>query len=436
MRWRARLMLGALVAHAVCMPPQLTAGELQTEPGAPVGCLELGGAINLALARDYRIQRAAALRDAATARVDVERAAGRPQVSTFIRSGLGNGAGIRADNEFDNRVGVRGSQLLFDFGRTGLAVSAARQRALGEQEKIRLAQFESAFEVGQRLVAMARSSEKIDATAAIKSYYERDASQVNRRLEFGLLKASEASGIRAEYARAAARDAEQRLRLEQERAALASLVGQTETCVAHQNVERALRTAQPGELALAIDEAEQVSPVLASRRLEIEAAQLDARRAGRENLPSIALSGTSAFDFNSGFNDRPQSRIGFDVSTPIYQGGEVGARTRIANAETRMLEAEYSEERRLLSDEVTLSWLRVRDLAAISQLNDANRLALAEQAAATEREYAQGLVTLTELIDIRRNEYEGKIAEIDARHDLLIERLRLLHLTGRLIEGR
>ena len=76
----------------------------------------------------------------------------------------------------------------------------------------------------------------------------------------------------------------------------------------------------------------------------------------------------------------------------------------------------------------------MRDLAPIAELNRQTVSELGHQAAAVEREYGAGLATLTDLVEVRRNEYAARLTEIDARYDLLLERLRLLRLTAGLDE--
>jgi outer membrane protein TolC len=97
---------------------------------------------------------------------------------------------------------------------------------------------------------------------------------------------------------------------------------------------------------------------------------------------------------------------------------------------------EVADARRSLLQEVTVSWTRLRDLGPVAELDRQTYVALAEQAAAIEREYDAGLVTLTELIEARQDEHQARLTEIETRYELLEERLRLLQLTARLANPR
>jgi outer membrane protein len=413
----------------LCLP---AAAHAQAQ--ASQACVGLAQAITLATSSDPRIGRADAAMDRARAQVRIERAGARPQLSAFVRSGVGDGNGVQVDNEFDNRVGVRVSQRLFSFGRTRLAIDAAQLRADGEREGIRGTRLAVASDVGQRYLGIARATEKVAAAITMIDYYARDSEQVGRRLQAGLLKQSEASGIRAEAARARARAAEERLRVEQERTALETLIGQPAACILPNGSDMIAQMPQPPGLADALAEAEQRSPALAARAAEAAAARLDRTREARRGLPDVGVSGASALDFNRspGGLDRV-SRVGIDVTAPLYQGGQINGRRDAAAAQARLLDFELAAEQRDLANEVSIAWLRIRDLAPVAELNRETLAALREQAAAVEREYENGLVTLTDLIEIRRNEYNGRLAEIDARYDVTFERLRLLRLTGRLL---
>jgi adhesin transport system outer membrane protein len=421
-------MIGHLLVMALA-----AAGQSHAE--VPGGCIGLEQAVTLATSGDPRIGRADAAFDRARAQVRIERAAGRPQLSAFARSGIGDGDGVQADNEFDNRLGLRLSQRLYSFGRTGLAVGAAELRAAGEREGIRAARLQVAGEAGERFLLIARGLEKVKAAEAMIAYYAKDAEQVGRRLDAGLLKRSEASGILAEAARARARAAEERLRVEQERTALETLIGVAAPCVVPDAGEAFLRIRQPPALQAALSEAEARSPAIAARTAEAAAAQLDRKREGRGGLPDIGVSGTSALDFNRDRGIERVSRFGLDVTAPIFQGGQIGGRRDAASAQARLIGYEVQVEKRTVANDVTIAWTRTRDLAPIAELNRQTVAALGDQAVAVEREYEAGLVTLTDLIEVRRNEYTGRLAEIDARYDLLLERLRLLRLTARLLEG-
>lgn len=154
--------------------------------------------------------------------------------------------------------------------------------------------------------------------AGISRYYSLDASEVDRRLELGLLKLSEASGVRAEATRAAATEAEERLLVAQERAALAALLGRDAGCIESARDERFLAARQPPALVEALDEAARRSPALIAGEAELAAATLDRRREARAALPDIGVSGVSALAFGrEGRGIDRTSRIGLDLNAPL-----------------------------------------------------------------------------------------------------------------------
>ena len=425
----------AVLAVALCAAPLPSGAQTGPLPAATSACVTLERAIALSLERDPRIGRAAAGARRAEAQVRVERSNDRPQLSAFARSGFGEGGSIRADNQFDNRAGLRVSQRLYSFGRSQLAIGAAEQRAAGSRYGVRAAELEVVAEASERFLGIQRGEERIAAAEAMSADYERDLAQVDRRLEVGLIKLSEASGLRAEAARARARVVEERLAVQQERTALAAVTG-APACIVAEPEQGMLVGRQPPSLQVALDEADLNSPELSARAAELSAARLDQRREARERLPDIGVSGVVAFDLarnDPNLDGGRSSRLGLDITMPLYQGGRTAARAAAAAGAAESLDFALRSERRLTAQEVEIAWIRTRELAPIAELNGQTLAALQAQAAATEQEYVNGLATLTELIEVRRQEHQGRLADIDARYELMNERLRLLRLTARIV---
>lgn len=83
---------------------------------------------------------------------------------------------------------------------------------------------------------------------------------------------------------------------------------------------------------------------------------------------------------------------------------------------------------------MTVAWTRVKRLKEVLDYQHRAVEAAGAQAGALDREYQWQLVTLGDLIEARRTEYQGALGEIDTRYQLMIERLNLLALTNQLAE--
>ena len=394
-------------------------------------CMALDRVMTLAVGHDARMELAGARVERAEADLSIERSADRPQISAFARTGLGDG--VQADNEFDNRVGVRVSQRLFSFGRGRLSREAATLRERAARFDVDSAREEIAAEAAVHFLAAARAKEEAEASHLMNSYYERAAAEVPRRLGAGLLKRSEATGVQAEYARFRVRRNSAELQIQQQRTRLATMTGVEVECISQESAPDLLRRMLPPTYEAAIDEALDGSPAIRSREANVRAADLDRERLSRARLPDIGVSGTSAL----GFNDRAggwdnANRIGLDINMPIYSGGQISGRTAAAAAELRISESQLEAQRRAVEEETRLAWESIVQLRQVVRLSEEMLEALVAQSAALQEEYENGLVTLTELIEAKQEEFQGRLAEIDARYDLLEQQLQLTRLTGRL----
>ncbi len=428
---RAMLRATASLLAALAQPA-LPAESVQPADAQDTGqCLAFGPAITVASRHDSRAALAQARADRASAELDLEKGTNRPQFSAFARSGIGDG--FQADNEFDNRFGLRVSQRLFSFGRGRLARDAASQREQAAQYDIGTMRTEIAAEAATRFLAAARAEDEAASLAEMNLYYERAAAEAPVRLQAGLLKQSEAVGVEAENARLRVRQSSATLRARQQQTFLSTLIGQMVSCINSPTAPDLLRTLQPPNLDGALSESATASPELRSLQAQVNAAELDRRRLARSRLPEIGVSGTSALNFGNNANGFTNSnRLGLDVNLPLYQGGQIAARTAAAGAEGRIVRAELETRRRAIEEETRIAWLSVSQQREVVRLSEQMLGALTAQTTALQREYDLGLVTLTEVIDAKRQEADGRLAAITARYDLLESQLRLASLTGRI----
>ncbi|MET0238717.1 MAG: TolC family protein [Sphingobium sp.] len=418
-RTAAAMLLAAL---PVAAPAQGTSGQ----------CLAVIPAIVAAATGDPRVGQALAGADRSRAELRIARGAYLPSLSAFNRVGTGVDS-FRAESQLDNRAGLRASQLVFDFGQTDARRAAARARLTGAEERADQQRLDVAAEAAQRHFGIARAEDRVAAAQGMTTYYTRQTGTVDDQLQVGLLKRSEAAAIRAEAARAAASEAEEKLNAEQERTALQTLVQKPVPCVDRQSaaayVGGTLPSALPDVIAVALDR----SPELRSATAAARAAELDVKQEMRSHLPEVSLSGTATYDY--GFEGAPSaraSRIGIDVAMPLLQGGQLAGQTQARQADARAASFELEGRRRRLIENVTLSWTRAERLQEVARLQQQAADAAAVQATALGEEFDARLVTLDELIDARRNEYQLRLASIDALYQWRVERLNLLIYTGQM----
>lgn len=394
-------------------------------------CLAFEDVINAAIARSARIDIAQADLDQRQAERKAASATRLPQLSLRGRAGFGDG--LQADNQLDNRVGLVVSQLLFDFGATRARVSAARARTDEARFSILDTQTIIGFQAAQTYLDSLKAEENLAVTTEIEAYYAQDAAMVERRLQRQLMKQSEASGIRAEYALAKARKARIKLQIRRAQASLSSLLNRPFSCGRTATVSEYFSALQPTDLEGATQKALTTSASINAAQAQIRANQADARNAQRSALPSVSLNGSFTYDYDT-VTDRWNQfeRFGLDVQVPLFQGGQATAQNRAAKARLRRARAQLEEERRVLEEQIALSWAQSVYLEDVAAMQRDARNSFGAVADAVQREYDRGIATIPQLIDAKRDYFNAALSEIETRYEVQSYKLELLANIGSL----
>lgn len=160
----------------------------------------------------------------------------------------------------------------------------------------------------------------------------------------------------------------------------------------------------PPEQAL-IAEAERIRPEVAQAETALEVARLEVLKQKGARLPVVAAEG-GWVNQRSSF---PTDQYGFfrlNVNVPLYQGGEVAARTAAAQERFRQTELQVQAVRQLVREEVRLALLDLRTTGANLRL-------AREQLAASEAEYEQAseLYRAQEITALEAEAAETSLAE-------------------------
>ena len=173
-----------------------------------------------------------------------------------------------------------------------------------------------------------------------------------------------------------------------------------------------LRVSEPGQLfpelppeQALITEAERIRPEVAQAETNVEIARLEVLKQKGALLPIVSAEG-GWVNQRSSF---PTDQYGFfrlNVNVPIYQGGEVKARTAVAQERLRQAELQVQATRQVVREEVRLALL---DL----ETTDANLRLAREQLAAAEAEYEQAseLYSAQEITALEAESAETSLAE-------------------------
>lgn len=191
-------------------------------------------------------------------------------------------------------------------------------------------------------------------------------------------------------------------------------------------------------LASWIKEAHANSPALMALSAEVDASRAYVREARAGHLPTVDLS-LSAQKSDIGFENSASSKTetyvaGLSFNVPIYSGGKVTAVTDEAHARLVMSQKRREEQKRALVKEVRESFLNTESSWA--------RIAAAQKAVSSAQKSHQamqkgfefGTVTVVDVLDALRDEFQYRRDYRQAQYDFAVSRLALLKASGTLTQ--
>ncbi|TXH83193.1 MAG: hypothetical protein E6Q80_13920 [Thauera aminoaromatica] len=176
------------------------------------------------------------------------------------------------------------------------------------------------------------------------------------------------------------------------------------------------------------------NPSLTARAREIDALQHEIRRNRAGHYPRVDLVASALDAENESISTLDQHTrqysVGVQVNIPIYAGGGVDASVRRAAAELARAQAQLDDDTERLQLDIerqfrTMESGRAR-LAALDDAVAASALALQ----GARRGQSAGVFSSAEVLDALRRHHSARRDAAQARHELLIARIRLQALAG------
>lgn len=176
------------------------------------------------------------------------------------------------------------------------------------------------------------------------------------------------------------------------------------------------------------------NPSITARLREIDALQHEIRRNRAGHYPRVDLV-ASAFDAeNESISTLDQQTrqysIGVQVNIPIYAGGGVDASVRRAAADLARAQAQLDDDTQRLQLDVERQFRTMESgharLAALDEAVAASELALQ----GARRGQGAGVFSSADVLDAVRRHHTARRDAAQARHELLIARIRLQALAG------
>ena len=415
-------------------PPAETLGVGISSVSANVQCIGFTTALRLAADNNPSVAIAQSELDAASAGLTEAKSLRRPQVSAFTQSGFGDEGLV--NSAIENQIGLRASQRVFDFGDSRLAREAAEEQILAQQSLVLDARSRAQLEAGLAYIDWFDATERLLATVDRADYFSQELSALEIALETGGATRSEVAEIAAEGADADADRYE--LEFEQEQALTRLQIAtrtegrpcESEGPVLDTHVDVLLdgQTTQDYLRRALSTNGELLALSSLAKKLD-----LDAERQKRSRLPVLEVVGITSVTTDRRFDVfEVRERIGFDASVPLLTGSSFSARTDRAKAQARRAGFQADEDRKNLEEQVLST--HKRTLLLNAQLG--RRQAVIEfrtvEFDAAKTGYENNIRTLPELVDIRLQLEDARLAEIRTRYTYFRQALTLKSLTGAL----
>ena len=406
--------------------------------------LTLSAALTAALQQGARVRAAEATQDAAGARADWRTSSYLPQVAataSTLRSEYPlTVTPIRQPGVFPplddaiHELTLNASWTVFDFGRGRAERQAAQALANAAGVQYDLARMETIEAVTGAFVRLAQlravehaQQQRLDALRTQQSQLA-TLHDEGRVAHVDVLKIDEVVLDAQADLRATRRQQENVLQ------ALAAEMGRDEP-LAMEDVQLVSLPPADERSPAAHDVPVNQTPRVAAAAAQLSAAESHAREAARSFLPSIEVFGTEQMRTGSAWDVDSQWMAGVRLKIPVAQFG-LFARHDAQQAKVREQEAALDDARlqvRVALDELTNQFREAADRVAttaarVKHLDEAHRI---ESAA-----YAEGRLTLTDLLTTEAKLAAGRSELAAARAAFVLTRLRRSVLTGRLSPER
>ena len=363
----------------------------------------------------------------------------------FSAPGLGTVAGADFSTSVSNGTSTRWAlqavQPLYNPERSAQVRQLGTAADMADQGW-RAAQQGLMLQTAQRYYELALADERVAVLQGQLASVERAAAEAQDRFKLGASPILDSHEAQARLAALRAELLMAQTEAQLKRRVLADSTGLPEVLL-KPTLPASFAAAELGTLEQWLANAESDSPELRMRRLGVEMARQEAAKHSLRASPRVDLVAQAGRDRLSGSGDfgssasytGVQRMIGVQLNVPIYTGGMRSAREREALAQVEEAEAELALARQQTEQGLRASWLNLQvaeqRIAALEQAQKASTLR--RDATLLGREV--GDRTTLDQLNAENDSAQSRLALAQARVALMMERLRLAQLAGRLDEA-
>jgi outer membrane protein len=271
----------------------------------------------------------------------------------------------------------------------------------------------------------------VSAAANNVSALQEQLQQTKARHSFGDVTKTDVAQIETRFAAAQAQHSLAIANLEGDVAAYRRVIG----VAPHQlQPPREVSALVPAGVEQAVEMSLADNPAIHAARFGIDVAVLQTKIIRSELLPNVSLTGSviRRYDISSSGDERVAGAVTGQVVVPLYDGGDVAARTRQAQfvSTQRRLEADsVRDEIRALAEKSWNQYQGARRRVAQAQ---AQTRAATIAVAGIQSEWQFGERTLREVLDAQQDAVNARINLVLAQRDLVVSSFTVAQATGRL----
>lgn len=360
--------------------------------------------------------------------ITINRAAFYPQISGDATGSQGNdnariGAGTLAASRLFDRlgIGVLGTQLITDFGRTHNLVESARFQAQASQQDVQTSRYNVLLAVNRAYFDVLRAQAVVNVAQKTVEQRQTLDTQVTELAKNQLRSQLDVSFADVQVAQAKQLLLRAQDEVQEAQAELGRALGTAEAAN-YQLADEMLPSGPPAAVDALLAQAVMNRPELASLRLSGEAAKRFAeaeKDLSKPTVSAIGEAGAIPFITKEGSTPIPVGYEGIagNISVPIFNGHLFAARANAAQERALESDQKLRDEQERIFRDVRTAWSSAR---TAFQLIDVTAQEMSEAASALDLangRYQFNLASIVELTTAQLNLTQAQIDYQNAKYD-------------------
>jgi outer membrane protein len=294
--------------------------------------------------------------------------------------------------------------------------------------------------VAQAYLETLLAEDNLEFARAEKASIQRQLDAAEARLKVGLATITDVHDAKARFEVSVSQETEAENTLQDKRESLRELTGRSPELLARVDNSMPLITPEPADINQWVDKSLTQNFSLLAKRAAAESSNEEIKRQRAGHYPTLDLVGMRTRNDDDGSISGPGIRadstvVGLQLNVPLFQGGLVSSRTEEAAYRYSAAQQDFEGTRRATERQARASYLGVTGGAAkvmaLTQAIVASESALD----AKTQGFAAGINTNLDVLDATRDLYRAKRDLSSARHEYLLNLLRLKQAAGTLSES-